>query len=105
MAASQRSVALATFLLPPMTPALGIEWLRCAKLLSHLGRLAEAVDAWRNARRILSITHGGTSKLVRRLNEDCKAAESELNARGGGRGATTEDDQEQEEDEDNEHDE
>lgn len=82
LAAARRSVTLATHLLPPKTPALGIEWLRCAKLLSHLGRLTDAVDAWRHARRILSITHGDSSALVRRLDEDCRAVEGELAAQG-----------------------
>ena len=77
---ARRSTELASALLPEMTPALGIEWLRFAKLLAHQGCLDEAIDAYRRAHRILSVTHGPSAPLVRSLEEDLRANEAERSA-------------------------
>ena len=77
---ARRSTELASSLLPEMTPALGIEWLRFAKLLAHQGSLDEAIDAYQRAHRILRVTHGPSAPLVRSLEEDLRAYEAERGA-------------------------
>ena len=78
--AARRAVALAESSLPPCTPSLGIEWLRLAKLLAHDGALDEACAAWRRARGVLAVTHGGDSALVGHLDVDLGACEGERRA-------------------------
>ena len=45
LTAARSSAHLAPRLVPPGTAALGLEWLRLAKLLAHAGQIDEAVDA------------------------------------------------------------
>jgi len=88
LTAARISAHLATRLLPPGTAALGLEWLRLAKLLAHAGLIDEAVDAWQRARRVLAVTHGESAPLVRTLDADLADA---MMARGMHEEATPED--------------
>ena len=88
LTAARSSAHLAPRLVPPGTAALGLEWLRLAKLLAHAGQIDEAMDAWQRARRVLAVTHGESAPLVRTLDADLADA---MMARGMHEEATPED--------------
>lgn len=75
--AAKQCCTLSERLLPAVSPALGIEWLRVAKLYANAEQIEAAVDAWRRARAILSVTHGDSSSLLKTLEADLGSLESE----------------------------
>jgi SET and MYND domain-containing protein len=68
---------------PAGAPSVGIERLRHAKLLAHLGRLRDAVVSWRSAHAVLSVAHGASAPLVREIAAELAQAEAELRHQQG----------------------
>ena len=82
--ASAACCECAARLYPPASPALGLEWLRLAKLRAHCDELAGAVDAWERALRVLRVSHGEASALVRDATTAMNGAKAELAYGGAG---------------------
>ena len=82
--ASAACCEVAARLYPPASPALGLEWLRLAKLRAHCDELAGAVDAWERALRVLRVSHGEASALVRDATTAMNGAKAELAYGGAG---------------------
>ena len=61
-----------------------VEGLRLAKLRAHCDELAGAVDAWERALRVLRVSHGEASALVRDATTAMNGAKAELAYGGAG---------------------